>query len=149
MAEGGLRSGQIELPHPAEAFVVNLERFLAPRHKAPPPFAQRLGVVKTQDFDICHHQAGRFHRGGHFAQGRDVAAGEDIFGDPGVGRRRRIESADGVDQRHAVLCEQPVHVSEILRIVTDAHMLEHAHRDDAIETRFEQAIVLQAELHQI
>ncbi len=94
---------------------------------------QRLGVVQAQDLDVGGPEAGPLERGEGLRQGGDVAAREDVLADPAVGGARLGAAADGVDQGHAVLGEQPLHLLEILQEERRADMLEHAHRDDPVE----------------
>ena len=81
--------------------------------------------------------------GHHLRQGRDVAAGEDVFGDPRIGDAGAFRAADRVQQHHAVVGEQFGALAEERVVVTDADMLEHADRDDAVETLRDVAVVLQ------
>jgi hypothetical protein len=54
VAEGHLSANEVELPHAAEALVVDCFSLLSIFVKAPPPFPQCHGVMQPQDFDIRH-----------------------------------------------------------------------------------------------
>ncbi len=51
-----------------------------------------------------------------------------------------------MDEGDAVLLHELRHLGEILLVMADADMLEHADRDDAVERAFHVAIILQAEI---
>ena len=85
LAERHFRARQIKFPHPRKALVVELHRFLPPRHEAFAPGFQRFGVMQPQDFDVADQKPGALDRRHHFGQRRDIAAGEDVFRDPGIG----------------------------------------------------------------
>ncbi len=57
--------------------------------------------------------------------------------------------ADRVQQHHAVVLHQRVHLGEELAVVMHADVLEHADRDDAVEAFGHLAIVLQAEANTV
>ncbi len=103
------------------------------RLEALPPMGERHRVVQAQDLDVGHHQAGLLDRTHHFGERRRIAAGKDVLAQPGIGGARRIDPADGVQERHPVLGQEPLHRAEILGVVAHANMLEHADRDDAVE----------------
>jgi hypothetical protein len=52
-----------------------------------------------------------------------------------------------VDQRDAIIGKEGAHLSEEGEVVVDAHVLEHADRDNAIEAAVYLAIVLKIETH--
>ena len=68
---------------------------------------------------------------------------------PRVGCARRLHAADGVQQHDSVVGQQLLHFGEELPVVRRAHMLEHAHRDDAVEGARLLAVVAQMEAHPI
>ena len=55
-AEGGLGAGEIELPHPAEALVIDRLGLVAVGEEALAPVLQRLGIVQPQDLDVGDHR---------------------------------------------------------------------------------------------
>ena len=73
------QSREVELPHPAEALVVDRGDLGALGLEALAPVAQRLGVVQAQDLDVGDPQARLLDRRQHLRQRRDIAAGEDVF----------------------------------------------------------------------
>src|SRR5260221_14754172 len=87
-AEGDLRAGEIELPHTAEALVIELANLGPVGLEAVPPGAQRLGVVQTQYLDIGDPEPRLFDRRQHLGERRRIAAGDAVFADPRVGHAR-------------------------------------------------------------
>ena len=59
LAEGHLGRGEIELPHPHEALVVEPLDLLAMGEEALAPVLQRLGVVQAQDLDVGDQEPAR------------------------------------------------------------------------------------------
>ena len=53
--EGELAAGQIEVEHPAEPLIVQGRDLGLVPLQIIPPALQRLGVVQTQDLEVCHH----------------------------------------------------------------------------------------------
>ena len=135
-------SGEIELPHPAEALVIELGRFVAPRHEALTPGSERVGVVQPQDFDVGHVQAGALDSRQHLGKAWNVAAREDVFPDPGIGRAGNVVAPDRVEQHHSVIIELAARGGEKFVVAADADMFEHADRDDAVEGFMNVAVVL-------
>ena len=68
---------------------------------------------------------------------------------PGVGRAGRLHAADRVQHHDAVVLQQLLHLAEVLDVVGDADMLEHADRDDAVVAVGLLAIVEQLEAHPV
>lgn len=145
-AERGFRAGEVELPHAAEAFVVDRLDLVAVGHEALAPRLQRLGIVQPQDFDVGDREAGALDMRHHLRQRRDVAAGEDVLADEGVGGGRRRGAADGVQQHHPVRLQQRGAFVEEGAVLGDADMLEHADRDDAVEPLRQVAVVAQLDM---
>ena len=54
-----------------------------------------------------------------------------------------------MDERDAVLGQQLPHLAEEGGVVVDAHVLEHAHRNNAVVLAFDMAVVLQVEAHSL
>ena len=133
MAEGDLAAGQVELPHPAEAFVIEAGRPVPVLQKALPPAAQRFGIVQAQNLQVGDPEPGGFDRGQDLGQGRGIAAREDVALQPGVGRAGRIALGDAVDQGDAVVAQQLGELAEEHPIVGQADVLEHADRNDPVE----------------
>ena len=148
-SERGLRGGEIELPHPAEALVIDAGDLGAVREEALAPGLQRLGVVEPQDLDVGRLQPDLVDHRQHLRHRRDVAAGEDVLLDPGVGVARAVEAADRVEHHDAVRREQVAAGVEKGAVVADADMLEHADRDDAVERPVDLAIVAEKKAHAV
>ena len=74
-----------------------------------------------------------------------VAAGKMYLAIQGLVRARPVPAADRVQQRHAVRLQAARDRLEERPVITDADMLEHADRDDAIERAVHRAIVEQLE----
>src|SRR5256885_1422016 len=144
VAEGGFRHGQIELPHAAKALVVERGGLVAARHEALAPQPQRARIVQAQHFDIGDHEAAAFDGRRELRQGRDVAAREDVALYPWIVEVGHIAVADEVQQHHAIVGQQLPALAEEGVVKTRAHMLEHAHRDDAVEGAARVAVVFQA-----
>ena len=143
VAEPCFTGRQIEFPHPAEAFVVKRRRLFPPRHEAVPPGFQRFGIVKAEHFDIRDDEPRPFNLRNDFRKRRNIAPWEYIFGYPRVRRSRRAGTADRMDQRHAIRIEQVRKLGEVLAVVPDTDMLEHADRHDPIKAARLVAIIAQ------
>src|SRR5690606_24062568 len=84
-AEGGFRAGEIEIPHAAEALVVDRLGLVTVDEEACPPVLERLGIVEAKDLDVVDHQPRLLDRRHYLRKGRDVAAREDVFTNEGAG----------------------------------------------------------------
>src|SRR6185437_5228093 len=102
-AEGDLRAGQVELPHPAEALIVERADALAVGVEAGAPGTQGLGIVQAQDLDVGHPQAKALDDRHDFRQGRYVAAWKNVFAYPGIGVARPVDAADRVEEGYAIV----------------------------------------------
>lgn len=78
--------------------------------------------------------------------GQDAVA-EDIFFNPRVHGKAFLIGADGVQQKKAVLTEQMMGRIHEHGIVFVAHMLEHAHGNNALILPDQGTIVFQQPLH--
>src|SRR5262249_45997052 len=61
----------------------------------------------------------------------------DVFADKRIDRRRIIKPSHGMQQRDTVVLKAVVQFAEELGVVSFADMLEHANRDDAVESSFD------------
>ena len=104
------------------------------RQRARIPLAQRARIMQPQRFDVGDDQPALFARRDRFAERGDIAAGEDIFAREGVGRAGFTETADGVEQHHAVGGHQIGAGAKEGFEIGGADMFEHAHRHDPVET---------------
>jgi hypothetical protein len=120
--------------------------FPTPRREPLTPGSNRLGVVKPQDLDIGDKKTGAFNRWHDFGQGGQIAAGKDIFRDPWIDRTRPIRSADSVNKSDPVLVEQMRDFPEVSIVMGEAHMFEHADRDNPVETPVEFAVIGEPEI---
>ncbi len=146
VAEGELAADQVELPHPAEALVVELADLVAALLEIGPPVLDRLGVVQPQHLDVGGPEAGLLDPGQHLGQRRAVAAGEDVLPKPGIGVARPVAPADRMQQGGTRGFQQLFDLAEEFRVMLDPDMLEHADRDDPVEALRHLAVILQAEL---
>src|SRR5262249_60178217 len=97
------------------------------------PVLQRLGIVQAQDFDVSDKQPRALDRGQHLREGRDITARKDVFRDPGIGDVWPFRTADEVEEHHPVIIEELDALLKEFTVMPNAHMLEHADRDDAVE----------------
>ena len=105
--------------------------------------------MEPQILDIRRDQAKLLAGRQRFAQRRYIAAGENILRDPGIGCTGAIGTADSMQQRDPVIGKPlPQHIEEFL-VMGNADMLEHAHRDNPVETAGNLAIIFQAESGEI
>src|SRR2546427_8434046 len=104
-----------------------------------------LPILQAQHFDIGDHEAAAFDGRRELRQGRDVAAREDVALYPWIVEVGHIAVADEVQQHHAIVGQQLPALAEEGVVKTRAHMLEHAHRDDAVEGAARVAVVFQAD----
>ena len=109
------------------------------------PMPQRFGIVESQHFDIRYSQVLLLDGSHDFRKRRHVASGKNVFRYPGVRGAGRRSSTDRVNQRDAVALQQPPNASEIFPIMRHADMLEHAHRDNAVELGADRAVIRQRE----
>ena len=98
--------------------------------------------MQTQELKIRHPQARPLDLGENLRQRRRIGAGEDVLPQPRACRARRAHVADGMQEHQAVIGHQRVDLSEELRVVVHADMLEHADGNDAIEALGDFAVVL-------
>ena len=82
----------------------------------------------------------------HLPQARGVAAGEDPLLQPCVDRGGTV-AADAVDEREAVRLERAGDDLAEGRVVPDADVLQHAHRDERVAGALDVAVVVLHELH--
>src|SRR5271169_4968556 len=147
VAEASLAGREIEFPQTAEPFIINGGYPIPVCHEPLPPRLQRFGVMQAQDLYVGDVKAGDLDDRHHFGERGRVYAREDVFSDPSVGATRAVSVADRMDQCHAVIGEQLSDLSEILAVVSDTDMLEHADRDDAIVPPSLMPIVFEQEPH--
>jgi len=62
VSEGAFTGGEVELPHPAEAFVEALGHLRPNGLEAAEPLGERFGIVQSPDLEIGDHQRGGFDR---------------------------------------------------------------------------------------
>ena len=86
IAEGAFRRGEIELPHAAEALVIEFPGTLAVVGEAQEPFTQCLGIVQSEDLDVGDVESGLLDMRQHFRERGNVTPWEDVLLDP-CGRR--------------------------------------------------------------
>ena len=120
------RAGEVELPHPHEARVIDALDLGAMGKEPVAPRLEGLRIMQAQDLDVGHQEAGAFDRGHHLGQGGDIAAGEDVLGDPRIGCAGPRRTADRMQHHHAVLGEDVGAFGEVGIVEVDADMLEHA-----------------------
>src|SRR5262245_37473368 len=145
--ERRLRAGEVHFPHSAEALAEPFRRNMPGGAETLAPVTEGRRIMEPQDLEVGDDQSLPLDWREHLAQGRAVAARKDVFADEGIGRRRPVEAADRMEYGHAVIGEELADLLEEGAIVSDADMLEHADRHDAIEFAFEIAIVTQLELY--
>src|SRR5579883_1326195 len=133
MTKARLAGGEVELPHPAEAVVIEVGERSAIGEEALAPMAQRRGIMQAQYFEIGQPKPAALDDRRNVRQCRDIAARKDVPSDPGAGEARPAHPADRMEQRDASRIEKPRDCGEEFRILRLADMLEHADRDDAVE----------------
>src|ERR1035437_8244426 len=74
-AERHFRAGEIELPHPHEAPIIDALDLLAMRQESLAPSLQRFGVMQAQDLDIGDEQAVFLYPRQHLRHRRTVGVG--------------------------------------------------------------------------
>ena len=70
------RSSRVELPHPAEALVVERAGLVPVRHESLAPVPERLGVVQAPDLNVGDQQTAPLDGRHRLAEGRYVAPGK-------------------------------------------------------------------------
>src|SRR6202167_4532115 len=144
LAEGHFRRRKVEFPHPHKADIVKPLHLLAVRKKTLAPGLQRIRVVQLQHFDVGDDEFRALDRRQNFRKSGDVAAGENVFRYPGIGDARRSATANGVQNKDAIIAENVCALAKVRVVKSDADVLEHADRNDAIKPAGDVAIVLEA-----
>src|SRR6056297_4017170 len=145
-AERRFARGQVEAPHAAKAFGVDLANAVEVGHEATVPVLQRIGIVIAQYLYIGDDEPRALDHADHLRHRRRIAPGKNVMFDPGIGDVRRRTAADGVHQCDAAVVQAVPQVLEILAIVRYAYMLEHSHRYDPVKAALNVTVILQSKL---
>ena len=76
-----------------------------------------------------------------------IPAGEDVFRDKAVHRLRFCGTANGMDQRDAIILEVAVNLIKKPLKHGWPHMLKHPHGGDAVKLAGFKAIIFQRKIH--
>ncbi len=145
-AERHFGAGKIEFQHAAETFTMGCLSLRTPRREPLAPGINRLGVAKPQDLNVGDNETGAFDWRQDFGQGGHIAPGENIFRDPRIGRPRPIRPANGANESDLILVELLRGPPEKQIVTGEAHMFEHADRDNPVETPVEFAVIGEPEI---
>ena len=101
--------------------------------------------MQPQVFDIQHREASDLEQLDDLAQAGRVRAGEDVLVGPGINRSRHI-AADAVNQAASVGRQHSVHHSAEVRQILATNVLQHADRNERVESASDVAVVVFDEL---
>src|SRR5262245_6300673 len=114
--------------------------------KALAPGLQRFSIVEAKNLDVGDKQPRSLDHGQHLGQRRNIAPRENVLRDPRISDAAPFRTADRMEQHHAVITEELHAFLKKGAVITNAHMLEHADRNNAVEWPAYIAIILHEKL---
>ena len=89
--------------------------------------------MQAQNLYVADHQTRALNGWRELRHGRNMAARKDVALNPRIIEIRHIAVADEVQQHDAIIAKQFVALAEKGVVEPGPYMLEHAHRNNAVE----------------